>query len=123
MRSPWSIALDAFLIVVFSAIGRASHAEALSPTGLASTAWPFLVSGLVGSVVAYALLRSSWWQSGLVVWAFAAIGGMLLRVAAGGSSAPAFAVVAGVSLAVLLLGWRAVAQLLAVRAGRRHARA
>lgn len=109
VRSPWSIALDAALIVVFAVVGRASHAEGLTVGGIAATGWPFLVTGVLGSGLGYAVFRFSWWLEGLVVWGFAALGGMVLRVGTGGTAAPAFIAVASASLAVLLLGWRAIA--------------
>ncbi len=112
MRSWWPAGVDVAVIVVFALIGRASHAEALDVGGVATTAWPFVVGGLVGSVAAgTALAARPWWVRALAVWAGAALLGMGLRVAAGGTTAVGFVVVASVSLFVLLVGWRAVAHL------------
>jgi len=111
MRSPWSIAVDAAVLVAFAVIGRASHAERLDVAGIAETAWPFLVAGLIGSGLGYALVRFSWLVQGLVVWAAAALGGLVLRVATGGTAAPAFVAVASATLGLLLVGWRGLAHL------------
>lgn len=49
--SALALVVDAVLIVVFAAIGRATHdGDVLGPAGagLATTAWPFLVALLLG---------------------------------------------------------------------------
>jgi Protein of unknown function (DUF3054) len=63
----------------------------------------------LGSVVAS--WRSwPWWVQGLFVWVVTLVGGMALRVAAGGSTALGFVVVGGITLAIFLIGWRAIAR-------------
>lgn len=109
MRYLPALILDAVLVLVFAAIGRASHAE--DPGGFLLTAWPFLVALLIGHAVA-ALLparpRRPWSISwGAVVWAITVVGGMLLRVASGQTAQVAFIIVATLTLGVFLLGWRA----------------
>lgn len=107
---PWMrTCLDLVLIVVFSMIGRASHGEWLSPGGIATTAWPFLVAGLLGSLVAGRLLSASWLKEGLAVWLTTAVLGLLLRAVTGGGMAVAFLIVATTTLGLLLVGWRLVA--------------
>ncbi|MFZ0530798.1 MAG: DUF3054 domain-containing protein, partial [Propionicimonas sp.] len=49
MRTITVLGIDLAAVLVFAAIGRASHAEALSLAGLAQTAWPFLVAVAIGS--------------------------------------------------------------------------
>ena len=107
MRILGSLALDIALVAVFAVIGRASHAESLDLAGIATTAWPFVVSVALGSVVA-SWRRWPWWVQGVFVWVVALVGGMALRVAAGGSTAPGFVIVGGISLALFLIGWRAI---------------
>ena len=46
--------------------------------------------------------------SGAAVWAGTLVGGMLLRALTGGGVQVSFVIVAGVVLAVFLLGWRLV---------------
>jgi hypothetical protein len=107
MRILGSLLLDIVLVTVFAVIGRASHTESLDLAGIATTAWPFVVSVALGSVVA-SWRNWPWWVQGIFVWVVALVGGMALRVASGGSTAPGFVIVGGISLAVFLIGWRAI---------------
>lgn len=118
------LVLDAVLVLGFCAIGRRSHEEAASLSGLAHTAWPFL-SGLgVGWLVLAERLRrrgsdpaapgvdpGSVAPSGLILWAATLVIGMLLRVVSGQGVAVSFVIVAGTVLALFLLGPRALAML------------
>jgi hypothetical protein len=106
-----ALVADVVLVVAFAAIGRASHAEGvLGPggAGLATTAWPFLV----GLVAGWAAARA--WRAplapvrtGIPVWIATVVVGMLLRAVTGQGVAVAFVVVATLTLAVFLVGWRA----------------
>ena len=109
MRILGSLALDIALVVVFAVIGRASHAESLDLAGISTTAWPFVVSAALGSLVA-SWRNWPWWTQGVFVWVVALVGGMALRIAGGGSTAPGFVIVGGISLALFLIGWRALAR-------------
>lgn len=118
--------VDIVLIVAFALIGRSSHAEAASPIGLWTTAYPFLAGWAVGWLVVRGWARPMrLWPTGVVVWVATVAIGMLLRVLTGqgdvaGDPLPlSFVVVATISLAVFLLGWRAVVRLVAARSGRR----
>ncbi len=102
------LATDVIGVLVFCAVGRRSHAEGLSVTGVASTAWPFLTGTVIG------WLASRGWRrpravvpTGVVVWICTVAVGMLLRKASSASVAASFVVVASLVTAVLLLGWRA----------------
>jgi hypothetical protein len=109
--------LDAVLVVVFAAVGRASHAETSPVIGALETAWPFLVGTAVGWVVVR-VLRGRWpvdLGPGVTVWFSTVLFGMLLRHLTGAGTAASFVVVASVVLAVFLLGWRALAAFLARR--------
>lgn len=104
--------LDAVLVVVFAVIGRSSHAEGLDAAGVWGTAWPFLAGLAIGWAVAGAWRRpSAPWPTGVIVWAATLIVGMLLRVAVGQGVQVAFVIVAAVTLATLLVGWRGIAAL------------
>lgn len=118
------IALDAVAVLVFAAIGRASHDEAAgidAALGVLGTAAPFLGGAVVGALVARSWQAPLSWRSGVLTWIGAVGIGLALRWAITGRLPPAFVLVATLSLAVLVLGWRAVAQLI-VRAGRRRRR-
>jgi peptidoglycan/LPS O-acetylase OafA/YrhL len=103
--------LDLVLVLVFAAVGRASHAEDSPVLGVLATAWPFLLGAAVGWWLVHA--RSRQWPTevgpGIPVVVAAVVLGMLLRVVTGAGTAFSFVVVATVVLAVLLLGWRAAA--------------
>lgn len=116
-RRPLVLALvvDAILIVVFAAIGRATHdGDVLGPagSGLATTAWPFLAAMLLGWVVSRGWRRPlAPVRTGLPVWAVTLVAGMLLRGLSGQGIAVAFVIVAGITLLLFLVGWRAIAAL------------
>jgi hypothetical protein len=103
---------DIVCVVVFCTIGRRSHAEGLTVSGIAETAWPFLAGAGVGW-----LLTRGWRRPfavipvGVVVWGCTVVVGMVLRKATSAGVSPSFVVVASVSTAVLLLGWRGAAAL------------
>lgn len=99
--------IDAVLILLFAAIGRDTHQRGETLAGVFSTAWPFLAGAAAGWLIARAWRTPlSAWPAGVVVWISAVAGGMLLRVASGHTAAPAFIVVALLTLAVFLLGYR-----------------
>lgn len=102
-------ALDAALVVVFAAIGRASHDSDVFG-GLWQTAWPFLAALVAGWLVTLAWRApTAPVRTGLGVWAVTVIGGMLLRAASGQGTAVAFIIVATLTLLLLLVGWRVIA--------------
>jgi len=110
-RLAWLMYLivDVIAVLVFCAVGRRSHDEGLSITGVATTAWPFLTGTVVG------WLASRGWRrptavapTGVVVWLFTVAVGMFLRKASSAGVAASFVVVAASVTGVLLLGWRVV---------------
>lgn len=106
------LALDALLVIVFCAIGRRSHDEAVL-AGLVKTVWPFGIGLLIGWALAMAAARSTrfdattLWPSGILIWLGTLVGGMALRAVSGQGVAVSFVVVAATVLALFLLGWRA----------------
>jgi Protein of unknown function (DUF3054) len=105
---------DIVCVVVFCAIGRRSHAEGLTITGVAQTAWPFLTGTAVGWLLARGWRRPmALAPTGVAVWLCTVVVGMLLRKATSGGVAASFVVVASLVTAALLLGWRAAAKLIA----------
>ena len=111
-RAPIALLTDVVCVIVFCTIGRRSHAEGLTVTGVAQTAWPFLT----GTGVGWLLIRG-WRQpftvipTGVVVWVCTVVVGMLLRKATSAGVQTSFVVVASIATAVLLLGWRGAAAL------------
>ncbi|HZN82503.1 MAG TPA: DUF3054 domain-containing protein [Mycobacterium sp.] len=111
-RALIALVADIVCVIVFCTIGRRSHAEGLTVSGVAHTAWPFLAGAAVGW-----LLIGGWRKpftvipTGVVVWVCTVAVGMLLRKATSAGVSTSFVVVASLSTAVLLLGWRAAAAL------------
>ncbi|MGW0178582.1 DUF3054 domain-containing protein [Nocardia sp. NPDC003345] len=124
MRRFGPIAADALLVVLFCAIGRRSHDEAVL-TGLLHTVWPFATGLAVGWILVVLRARRAsgtepfdatrLWPAGILIWLSTLVVGMLLRVVSGQGTAVSFIVVAALVLALFLLGWRG-----AVRALRRR---
>ena len=56
---PWAPLLDAALVVVFAALGRASHAEENALVGALATAWPFLVGLGAGTALSFILVAAT----------------------------------------------------------------
>ena len=112
-----ALIVDAALVILFAAIGRATHeGDVFGPfgAGLATTAWPFLVALLVGWSITRAWRRPvAVLRTGLPVWAVTVVLGMALRALSGQGVPVAFVIVATITLALFLLGWRGVAQLVA----------
>ena len=111
--------LDAAVVVAFALIGRASHGEDLAPSGVLGTAWPFLVAGAIGWIVARA------WRSpsrivpaGLLVWGVTIVVGMVLRALTGEGVVVPFVITTAIILGLLMLGWRAIAAVTARRRAR-----
>jgi Protein of unknown function (DUF3054) len=107
-RLAW-LAVDVVGVLVFCAVGRRSHDEGLSATGVAATAWPFLTGTVIG------WLASRGWRqptavvpTGVVVWLSTVVVGMVLRKVSSAGVAASFVVVAATVTALLLLGWRAL---------------
>jgi Protein of unknown function (DUF3054) len=116
-----AVVADAVCVIVFCAIGRRSHAEGVTVSGVAQTAWPFLVGGAVG------WLASRGWRrplaivpTGIAVWVCTIATGMMLRKVISEGVAVTFVAVASVVTAVLLLGWRGAAALVRRSSDRRR---
>ena len=117
---PALVAVDVAAVVVFAAIGRASHDEAL--LGVLGTAAPFLAGAVIGGLIARSWRAPLSWRSGTFTWVGAAGIGLALRFALYDRLPFSFVVVATVSLAVLVLGWRGVARLITGTGRRRRVR-
>jgi len=109
--TPWTLAIagDAIAIVVFAVIGRANHHESTGLHGVWHTAWPFLLGAALGlAATAYARVSPTAVRSGVRVWVWTLVIGMVVRAATGGGTAIAFVIVAAIVLGVFIVGWRAV---------------
>lgn len=110
-RRAWlvTVAADAVAVLAFAAVGRANHGESDGAAGIWHTAWPFLLGTAIGLGVAR-FTRSDPFavRTGVRVWLWTLVIGMVVRHTIGGGTPVAFVVVAAVVLAALLVGWRAV---------------
>src|ERR1700739_5186278 len=85
---------DVIGVLVFCAVGRRSHDEGLSITGIATTAWPFLTGTVLGWLVS-----RGWRQptalvpTGVVVWLCTVAVCMVLRKVGSAGLAGMFLVV------------------------------
>ncbi|MFN8122168.1 MAG: DUF3054 domain-containing protein [Thermoleophilia bacterium] len=108
-------ALDLVAVAAFAALGRRSHGEALAGTILVAA--PFAMGAALGWLAVRAWRDPLAIRTGVAVWLGAAVAGLALRGAVFGRGlAPSFMVVAVVTLAVLIVGWRAGAAVLRRRA-------
>jgi hypothetical protein len=102
-----AFAVDLVCVIVFCTIGRRSHAEGLTVAGIAETAWPFLSGAAVGWLLSRGWRRpTTLVPTGVTVWVCTVAVGMLIRALISAGIATSFIVVASLSTAVLLLGWR-----------------
>ena len=110
-RWPVAFGCDLLAVVVFVAIGRRSHDEAGNVVdGTIKVAAPFLIALVVGWLIGRVWRSPMSMRSGVIVWiTTVALGMILRRLVFDRGIAFAFIIVATISLAVLLLGWRAIA--------------
>jgi len=114
-----ALVADLVAVIVFAAIGRASHAESDGLVGLLGTAAPFAGGLLVAWATPWVRARPAGLRAGGVALAGAVVIGLALRAAFLDRLPPSFAIVALVALAVLLLGWRGLALLVSRRGAQR----
>jgi hypothetical protein len=99
--------IDVCCVIAFVVLGRHTHHDGDSVSGIWHTAWPFLAGLGIGLTAArYWRWPTAIWPAGLGAWLGAAAAGMALRVAAGQGTAVAFIVVALAFLGLFVLGWR-----------------
>ena len=101
---------DLLLIVVFAVIGRRSHDEGSALAGTLTVAAPFLIAYVIAAI-ACRIDRAPLGVGRGALTAAVAVGlGLVLRgTVFGRGLAPAFVVVAFVTITALLVGWRVVA--------------
>jgi hypothetical protein len=114
-----AVAADVVAVFVFAGVGRADHAEAFAITGVLATAGPFLIGLAAAWVTPYVRSDPASLGSGVAVLAGTALVGFALRAVLLGRLPISFVLVATVSLAVLLVGWRGLSLLVARRAADR----
>ena len=106
-------AADVLAVLVFAAVGRSSHAEVADAFMVLITAAPFLLGLLVGWLVVRAWRAPLRLPVGVGVWAGVVVVGLGVRAVFTHRLPLTFVLIAAASLALLLLGWRVVARLIA----------
>jgi hypothetical protein len=114
-----AIVADLVAVVVFAAIGRMSHGESDDLLGLLGTAAPFILGVLVMWATPVVRAHPVGARAALAVWAGTVVIGLVVRAGFTWSLPLSFVVVTAISLAVLLLGWRALSAAVSVRARQR----
>jgi hypothetical protein len=102
-------AADLVAVLAFATIGRRSHAEGLTVLGVLDTAAPFLLGLLAGWLAGRVWRAPTGLRLGVAAWAGTVIIGLAVRAAFTHRLPASFVLVAMLSLAVFLLGWRALA--------------
>lgn len=113
-----ALAADVVAVVVFAAVGRLTHERGDGVgelLGLLATAAPFLAGLAAAWATPVVRAAPAGLRAGVVVLAGTVVVGLLLRAAFTGRLPPSFALVTALTLAVLLLGWRGLAVLVARR--------
>ena len=109
-RTGPALLLDVVAVLLFAALGRASHDEGGAVAGTLGIAAPFLGALLFGWVMSWLFEKRPALSvgDGVSVWVVTVAAGMTIRHLAGRGTAWPFIVVTALTLALLLLGWRAV---------------
>jgi len=118
--SPLLLLIDLAAILLFVAIGRRSHDEGGNVVvGALKVAAPFLIAVVAGWLAAQAWRAPTVLRTGVIVWLCTLVAGMVLRhFIFSRGTAPAFVIVATVTLCLFLVGWRGVANMLLSRRAR-----
>lgn len=103
---------DVVSVLLFVVIGRRNHREGGSVVvGAVKIAAPFLIGLVVGWIATRAPRAPFALRTGLGVWASTVVVGLVLRrVVFDRGTAPAFVIVATLTLGAFLVGWRAIAR-------------
>ncbi len=109
MKPVFAAVIDVVCVCAFVALGIRSHGESDSFLQVAA---PFLAALAVAWLVAAPLRAPESVKAGAVIWLVTLVGGMLLRRTMGEGTAATFILVASIFLAVTLIGWRGVRELL-----------
>ncbi len=114
-----AITADVVAVVVFAAVGRASHDESADVLGLLATAAPFGLGVAAAWATPLVRARPAGLRAGLAVLVGAAGIGFLVRFAFLGRLPLSFVIVATIALGALLLGWRGLSAVVAHRVAQR----
>jgi DUF3054 family protein len=108
---------DLVCVLALAIGGKGSHEMSEPNWVVLAIAWPYAVAASLAHVWLVSRRRPTRraWPEGVIVVAGTYVLGMLLRAISGRGLDPAFLIVAGLFLALTMLGWRAVVQLMTRR--------
>jgi len=111
-RAALAFGIDVIAVVLFVVIGRRNHHETGNVVvGAVRIVAPFLIALIVGWLAARAVRDPMSMRNGTVIWACTVVLGLILRrLVFQRGIAVAFIIVTTITLAVFLIGWRAVAR-------------
>ena len=112
-RAALAFGIDIVAVVLFVVIGRRNHHETGNVVvGALRIVAPFLIALIVGWLAARAVRDPMSVRNGTVIWACTVVLGLILRrLVFQRGIAVAFIIVTTITLAVFLIGWRAVARI------------
>ena len=112
-RAALAFGIDIVAVVLFVVIGRRNHHETGNlVVGALRIVAPFLIALIVGWLAARAVRDPMSMRNGTVIWACTVVLGLILRrLVFQRGIAVAFIIVTTITLAVFLIGWRAVARI------------
>jgi len=113
IRWRWPLVADLVCVLALAVGGKSSHEANDSDWVVLAIVWPYaLAAGLAHLWLTSRGRRAGRaWPEGGIVLGVTYVLGMILRAISGRGLAPGFLVVAGIFLAVTMLGWRGVVQL------------
>jgi hypothetical protein len=115
------LSLDLTSVLLFVAMGRATHETGTSLSGYLEVAAPFVIGLVVGWIATRAWREPLSIETGIGVLASTVVVGMLLRKVAWNDGIQlSFVLVATAFLALFLIGWRLVAERVSSPSGGRR---
>ncbi len=106
-----ALAIDVAMIIVFAAMGRATHEGGTPIGGTLRVAAPFIIGYLIAAALTRLDLRPYSLLAAARAWLPGIVLGMLIRrFVFDRGTATAFVIVAFISTAVLIIGWRLLAR-------------
>ncbi len=109
----WPLLADLACVVALALGGKNTHEASDSNWVVLAIVWPFALAAGVAHVWLTLQGRRAHraWPEGAIVVAATYVLGMILRAVSGRGLAPGFLVVAGIFLALTMLGWRGVVRI------------
>lgn len=109
-----AVIVDVAMLVLFAAMGRASHDEGSALGGTLTVAAPFIIAYVISAASVQIWKRPLSIARAAAAWFPMVILGMILRrLVFDRGTAPAFVIVAFITTGVLIVGWRALVMLFA----------